>query len=341
MKNPVRHITFRNIIFLFLFFSLPASAQDVQKPFTIILLPDTQDCIARKSEVFASQIDWILNNIAPLNIVQVIHLGDVTDGNSEKEWNAAANIMSRLDGKVPYSIAAGNHDLDHRSPRDPVLYNRFFPVTDFEKKEGWGGTYMPGHLENSYSFFNAGGKRYMVLTLEFGPRAEVVYWAHALVKRHPDCEVIINTHCFVYDDNTRVDRHDRWNPHGYSWIDSSPAGSTKNAHDGDELWKALVYNNPNIFLVVSGHVKGSGTGRLVSRGISGTPIFQLLANYQYGVTGTGGGTTGYLRILTFDPAKKRVTVRTWSPYLDRFNLSPSHEFGMDLPAGTFFSVEGK
>jgi hypothetical protein len=51
-------------------------------------------------------------------------------------------------------------------------------------------------------------------------------------------------------------------------------------YDGEMLWNALVRRHPGIFLVLCGHVGGSGTGQLASRGDGGNLVEQVLANFN-------------------------------------------------------------
>lgn len=76
-----------------------------------------------------------------------------------------------------------------------------------------------------------------------------------------------------------------------------------------------------------------GTGCLVSTGIHGNRVCQLLANYQNGVIGSENGGNGYLRILDVDACGGRVSVRSYSPYLDTFLTEPDQQFvveGLDI-----------
>jgi hypothetical protein len=63
-------------------------------------------------------------------------------------------------------------------------------------------------------------------------------------------------------------------------------------------------------------------GRLESTRPDGTTVHQILANYQ--MQPLGGG--GYLRLLEFSPAERRVRVRTYSPYLNQFKTDPDNDF---------------
>ena len=74
--------------------------------FTVVVLPDTQKYLAnglRHQDVFACQIDWILENRDKANIAFVSHVGDIveSDDRDEAEWRIAKALMRKLDGRVP------------------------------------------------------------------------------------------------------------------------------------------------------------------------------------------------------------------------------------------------
>mgnify|MGYP001239566787 CR=1 FL=1 len=97
-------------------------------------------------------------------------------------------------------------------------------------------------------------------------------------------------------------------------------------NNGEEIWQKLIRIHKNIQFVLSGHIWQIGVGRLVSKGGNGNKIFQLVSNYQF----MENGGNGYLRIMKFSPSKKRVEVKTYSPYLDKYKTDPNNQFVIDL-----------
>ena len=291
--------------------------------FSIILLPDTQNYSTSRPEIFASQTRWIVDNRDDLNIAFVLHEGDFTNHNSIAEWSNADACMSILDGHVPYVLAVGNHDTGTAGTanvRDVSLFNQYFPVSRFESLPQFGGVYEPGHMENSYHYFTAGGIDWLVFALEFGPRNEVLDWANQVVTNHPHRRVIVVTHNYMYSDDTLVGPGDSWNPHNYGLC----AGATgpEACNDGEEMWANFVKLHENMSFVFSGHTLNDGTGTLVSTGDHGNKVYQMLANYQF----EANGGNGYLRVVTFCPDQQEITVQTYSPYLDRYRTEPDQQF---------------
>ncbi|HXI56096.1 MAG TPA: hypothetical protein VNO55_08555, partial [Polyangia bacterium] len=208
----------------------------------------------------------------------------------------------------------------------------------------FGGTFEAGHMENSFSVFGAGGGKWLVVALEFGPRDEVLAWADTVLKIFRDTPAIIITHAYLYRDGTRYDAvgspGQQFNPHAYVMM--GQPGSTVN--DGEEMWRKLIAPNRNVKLVFSGHdVSGNalppGTAaRLTSSRQDGTVVHQILTNYQTCTAppcesfagGTVRGGNGFLRVLHFSPRDGTISVTTYSPYLDEYLRDPSNQFTLPL-----------
>ena len=291
--------------------------------FSIVLLPDTQYYSESYPAVFTSQTQWIVDNEDALRISFMLHEGDITDNNIVSHWNNADTSLSILDGEVPYVLSVGNHDTGSNgsaATRDLTLFNSYFPVSRFPSVRGIQQT---GHMENSYHHFTTGGIDWLVIALEFGPRVKVLDWANTVVTNHPNRRVIIVTHNYMQNDDTRVGTGEGGNPHNYALCSS--ATGLEACNDGEEMWTNFVKLHENISFVFSGHITGDGVGTLVSTGNNGNKVYQMLADYQRPVGGIDGG-GGYLRIVTFCPVQQKVSVQTYSPYLDRYDTAPDQQF---------------
>lgn len=298
-------------------------------PFTLVILPDTQNYSQSYPQIFNTQTIWIADNRDEWNIVFMLLEGDITNNNTVPEWENANNSISILDGVVPYALAIGNHDTGNTgSNRDTTLFNTYFPVSRYENLPTFGGVYEPDKMDNCYHLFRVGGYDWLILVLEFGPRDDVLTWANKVVADHPNHHVIILTHTYLYSDDTLHGSNPahRWNPHGYA-LSSGPGG----ANDGVEMWDKLVRRHKNICFVLNGHILNDGEGRLISIGDHGNTVYQILANYQM----YGNGGMGWLRIMEFNPGRRKVTVRTYSPYIDQPYIGERHNF--ELEDVDFFS----
>ncbi|WP_437204567.1 metallophosphoesterase [Planctomicrobium sp. SH664] len=301
---------------------------------TIVVLPDTQK-YEKFPEGFLSQTDWIARNAKDRNIACVLHLGDITDNNRKEQWELAVKAMGTLDGKVPYFFVNGNHDYseDGNCVDRTTQLNTYFPVSKFSGLPTFGGVYdkEPDRMENSYHLFSAGGRDYLVLALEFGPRKDVVRWANEVVARYPQRGVILITHAYMFHDDTRYgwERYgtkQRWNPHSYGVAKASG----DDVCDGDELWDQLLSKHENFLFTLNGHVLGDGLGRLSSVTPGGRAVEQMLVNFQH----LPSGGDGWLRLIEISPDGKQAKVLDYSPTRQQRNESAQNKFEFELaPVG--------
>jgi len=281
--------------------------------YELVVIPDTQ---GEGTAIFQSQVKWILDNHITKNIVFMLDEGDITGDDTSADWDKAFNAYSQLNGIVPYALAVGNHDYDDPdTSRNLSRFNNRFPQSLFAQYPSFGGTYAPNHMENSYFLFSAGGQDWLILVLEFGPRASVVAWANTIVKQYPNRRVILLTHCYMAKGTRREGPGMQLNP--YDWFKSI------DALDGDGLWYRLVKPNANFSLVFSGHIPA--VGRRMDLGANGNQVYQMLANYQ----NTKDGGDGFFRILDFFPSQHKFTVSTYSPYTLQWKTDTGNQFEYD------------
>ncbi|WP_411766542.1 metallophosphatase [Winogradskyella sp. A3E31] len=294
--------------------------------FEFVVLPDTQTYIEEFPEVFMKQMEWISENENRFSFV--LHEGDITQNNSEEEWAFARNGFALLDGKVTYNLSLGNHDMGSEEGkfadiRNTTLANRFFNHANYVKHSNSIATFPKESIDNNCSEYNLAGEKWLVFSLEFGPRNKTLDWVNQLIQKHPNHHVIINTHSYMYEDNTLQDGDDWYLPQKYG-IGKDEGENAVN--DGGGIWEKLIKKNENILMVFSGHILGSGVGQLVAKNDYGNNVYQMLANYQKNVTGVEKGDSGYLRIVKVDVMAKSISVKTYSPWLDKFNTEPEHQF---------------
>ncbi len=296
------------------------------KSFMLVALPDTQIYTVHQNlnKHFDNQAQWIADNAERLNIKYVLHEGDIVNNNRASQWEVARDAMKRLHGKASYALAPGNHDYgENGSSKDrSTLLNEYFSAEEYAKQPGFGGLMEAGTLENSYHTFEAGGQKYLILALEWGPRDQAVEWANKIADEHKDHRMILVTHAYVYFDETRYDwarkgKAQIWNPHDYP--NGKLAGG---ANDGEELWNKLVRKFPGFVLTLNGHVLEDGAGQVESRGDHGNTVHQLMANYQNRFEGG----EGYLRLIEFLPDGQTIKVRSFSPSTNKLKIAGDQQF---------------
>ena len=298
--------------------------------FTVVVLPDTQRYSLEYPQNYHAQTEWIVAQAKDRRIASVLHLGDITHRSTRPEWEVARAAMNRLDGVVPYFLVPGNHDYSDGTTLcvdRTTLYNEYFPLAKFQDLQSFGGTYdkEPERFENSFHTFSAGGRDFLVVGLEYGPRKDVVRWANEVVSKHKQHEAILVTHAYMYSDDTRYNwkkfaAKQAWNPHA-----SGIAKSTNDdVQDGQELWDNLVSKHDNFMLTLNGHVQHDGLGHLVSKNATEKNVHQVLVNFQM----KPNGGDGWLRLLEFSADGKAIEVIDYSPTRNQCNVSKQNKFSM-------------
>jgi predicted phosphodiesterase len=282
-------------------------------PFTVVLLPDTQNYAELYPETYMAQTQWILDNAKADNIKFAIHLGDIVQhAEKEEQWKVADAAHAILEKKwkaVPYSVVPGNHDLDHAGKtltRGTTLYDQYFPPSRFAKRSWYGG-HMGDSNANNYCTFEGGGMKFLVLSLEFAAPTTAIEWASGILKAHPDHRVIVATHYHM-------------RPEGRG-KDDKPYGL--DGHTGEKLWDSFIRKHANIFMVVSGHVLG--IHHQTNPNDAGLPVHEILCDYQ----GYPNGGDGWLQTLRFAPKENKVYVDAYSPLLKKSNPDPKETYVLD------------
>jgi hypothetical protein len=232
---------------------------------------------------------------------------------------------------VPYSIAWGNHDSVLASDS---LYESYFGltsgqkfgVTNFIDYPWWGGNFGlkgPTRNENNYQLFSAGGDDYLVIHLAYMNDPLLAYettlaaetnddgtvrnaktrlrWVDSVLKANSSRKAILTTHDFL-----------------------TPAGVR--TASANFIWDQVIVPNPNVFLIMNGHQLGTQAEARRSEYVNGRWCHQVLANYQ----SRQNGGNGWLRVLDFSPAEKKIRVKTYSPSLNQYETDANSQFELVL-----------
>ncbi|NNM47968.1 metallophosphoesterase [Knoellia koreensis] len=293
--------------------------------FTIAVMPDTQEETSRGLNWgrFDQRARWLAENKSALNLAFVGASGDVTNWGwvEPQQLSIVSDGMRRVEGAaLPYALPLGNHDTravgwdgipgssgyggsayqsnpecqqrflvsDCQSAklvRHTEEFNRVFTAARYRNV---GGAFEPGKVDNVFSTFNAGGKRWLVLTLELWPRPAAIEWARNVVEQYPDHNVIIQTHSYLNGDGTIGQ-------------DNGGYGSTSPQY----LYDRLVSQYPNIKMVFSGHV-GSAATR-TDRGVNGNTIYSFL-------TCMHDRNANPVRLIGVDPAAGTISTKVEVPW---------------------------
>jgi len=282
--------------------------------FTIVAIPDTQyysqGSAAKANTVtveelvgtFGKQTKWIVDNKDTRNIAFVSHMGDIVEngnfGGNPIQWERASAAMGKLEDPIttlrangiPYGLAPGNHDIDPIGSYDTgstSFFNQYFNLSRFQGRNYWGGNYGTDNT-NNYQLFSASGLDFISIHLAYDttPNQPILDWADALLKAYPNRRAIVTSHYII--------------------------GQGNPANFGTQ--GAAIYNNlkdnPNLFLLLSGHIHAEGRR---SDTYQGRTVYSVLSDYQ----GLANGGQGFLRAFTFSPANNKIHVESWSPTLNR------------------------
>ena len=308
-----------------------AGCSKEEEPVTFVVVPDTQSFFETDFETDPNLLykvfDWVKDDKNGIDFM--IQVGDITEDNTVGTWLFVKDLFHSLDGEMAYTYSLGNHDMGSKprkraDTRNTDLANKYLDLENLSSS-GLVGSYPSNRVDNLAHAVRLKGDDYLIISLEYGPRAQSVKWAENMIASYPNHKVIINTHAYMYSDSTQIGEGDSWNPHTYGL---NKDGDT--IYDGEELWSVLVKKYKNIFMVVSGHILNGGIGTLVSTGDNGNKVCQMLANYQYGVKGMGKGNDGYIRLINYFPTSHKIEVKTYSPILDKYLTNEANQFIIDL-----------
>jgi hypothetical protein len=283
---------------------------------------------------------WIAENAASRKIEYVAHTGDIIENNIRTPANEAMmqqvigefEVSSRQqaildDAGVTNQVIAGNHDNRSGTENGPeALYNQYFGPDRYEAADDqwieaeYGGPWREGDNQNNYTLFSAGGLDFVAVGLSYGITNEETAWASEIFARYPDRNGILLSHDYIAASAQADGRNS-----GYV------------APDGALLFKKIVEPNPNVFLILAGHIHGIGTNVKPEVGAVSHGVVELLADYQaftvsadqLGLTEIGGYAptdrlrfgASFLRLLQFDVDRSEMIVDTYSPFLSEFGAN--------------------
>lgn len=270
--------------------------------FTLVHVTDTQYYTQSSPQGYGTMMAWVNSQQAARNIAHVIHTGDITDfGNSEEQWIRADLAMDLLEAPlldlphgVPYGILPGNHD---GAPGNTLLYNQYFGVSRFFGRPYYGGHYGSNN-DSNFTLFSAAGMDFISIHLRMQPDSAILAWADGLLQAYSDRRAIVSSHYII-----EVGENAPFSPWGLA------------------IYNALKHN-PNLFLMLCGHVYGEGKR---FDDYQGRRIWTMVADYQ----SVDGGVGGWLRLLRFSPAHDKIYVRTYSPVSGAYMSGPSSQFELD------------
>ena len=211
-----------------------------KKDYSFVVLPDTQNIIALKPELYLEMMNWINDNKEKYNIKAVLHMGDIVNRNTVEQWEVAKEGNDYIKN-IPYIPMMGNHD----NLEDYEKYVRF---EDYKDKDYFGGTFKDKSLSQFYWFVNVDKRKYLFISLGWAPSWEALDWASEIIEKHQDKNVVIISHALMHRNGCLLQKHHNYSITSYEGYESYP--------EGYQIWEHFK-KHQNVVLTLSGHISSS------------------------------------------------------------------------------------
>lgn len=269
---------------------------DPESPrFTVVVMPDTQymfDQDRIHPVPVEASFRYVLDPERRAggddeNIVFLAHLGDVTNNGLAEEYSAATKVFDMLDrAGASYGVLAGNHDVSADDQRGATPYLDTFGPARARKTPGYHSSSPDGY--NTCHIFRAGGRSWMLLSLDWRLSEKGFAWANKVIADNPTLPAIVTTHEIV---------------------DSDGEGNASLSEYGRQMWDKLIKDNDQIFLTLNGHFWPPGN--TVLKNSAGHDVHLHITNYQDRYYGGAG----MIRSYRFDLNRGVIDIATFSPWI--------------------------
>jgi hypothetical protein len=283
--------------------------------FSFMVIGDTQILTYYYPDKLENVYDYVLKNVNKKNVKHVFGLGDITDNDSQEEWTVAMEQITRMDGRVPYSVIRGNHDM--RSSKRQTFFDQYFGDSQSAYSQQYVDCFKGNDLiektqraRNTVHEFSSSTRDYLVIALDYGPTDDVLEWASRVVESHPNHNVIVTTHAYITHNKGFVNKENS---------STFPTGSNPASNNGDGIWEKFIKNHSNIVMVLCGHDPTDKIVMRQSNGVNGNVVTELLIDPQ-GMDKTLEA-TGMVATFYVGEDGKTVTVDYYSTVRNRYYLA--------------------
>ena len=328
-------------------------------PFTIAVIGDQQVPVLSTTYYpsFTAQTNWIAANAQTNKIRFVTQVGDIVqNGNRLAEYDRAEAAMVTLDTAtnadggtgIPWNVNYGNHEEDRsQAGADPAgpwahNYRDYFGSASGTHRYAGQPQYKgvssndlnTWHIIKSSNAIDA--REYLMLNLEYDapghrpgstpdpadvPAFDAIAWAQGIIDANPGMATIITTHVF------------EGTAHGPP---NNPYTSGPGRNSQIQIFDKLVKNNPQVFMVLSGHT--SQSTHQVKQNAAGLNVLQMVTDYNK-VLPNGGD--GFFRLVELDEDTGEIRVKTYTPGVPqnptpRFDTSANGQFTISMDWTTRF-----
>lgn len=286
--------------------------------------------------------DYYIDNAKERNTRFVIGTGDITDHNTDGEWQRAKDGYERLGKLIPYTLVRGNHD------KRPEMMEYFGGNSQYMSMQD--SAYM-NKVYLAYSTFSVGIHKYLVLPLDFFIDELHLKWAGQIISEHPDYNVIACMHNFL---DSKGQPHATGNSEYTGNLDiyGTPHDEKPSLNPTD-VWNVLK-KYENVKLIISGHISVDDILHWQGTGDNGNTVHALLidpqdvdvgmayapgdfkydpssAQYQAGLTGSYYGKPAGIMTTLYVSNSGRVFVEHYSPLRNQWwKANNQFAFNLDL-----------
>lgn len=287
----------------------------------IVVIGDIQEYTANDINIkyLNHSLDWIrTQNQYYRNIRCVLQNGDITNTNTLLQWNLANSAFAHLHDSTLLIPCTGNHDYDWQEGNGIIpdrMSTKFneglcLPLLDKNILE----RFEDGRRDNITVPVEICDRTIYVISLEFGPRKEVLNWAKRIVERNSDKEFILMTHEWMTSKGERIKEGSYAEYHFRNHSYTTP----------EEIWQCLVYPNDNVLCVLCGH---NGFCRyLTSENKAGRYVSQILFNLQY----QPNGGDGMVQIWEFPKDSDAIYISVYNTHTHSFHPNSETRHTIEL-----------
>lgn len=259
--------------------------EDTDDTFTILWLADTQDITyGGYGHAMQKMGKWIVEQQEALDIRYIVQTGDmVENGASPRHWANFDEMYSQFKDTIPYIGAAGNHEVKKNGYLEYLMRPE---VLNMPRES----VYMDGKC--SFCTLEVNDCKFIIVAIGYGVEQESASWVSQVLEQHADYSAILLVHDYLTHDQ-RYGITGKW------------------------LYENVVVPNPNVRIVLSGHVSGtSARSDAIDDNGDGEPdrtVAQMMYDYQ-----NSGDDNGQMRVMQFNTNDHSITVTTYSPITHKY-----------------------
>ena len=282
----------------------------------IFVIGDTQvyTLMPNYYSYYASTMVWIWSQIKHgKNIKCVLHVGDITENNLPEQYDIFYQVTNPIAELIPCIACPGNHDYtwDKNNKILDRYSSRLSQYTSFSTTKNMiVGQFETGLMDNIIVENYINGERYDIISLEFGPRPEVVEWAKQHVQSHSKIKYILLNHEYLSSEGQLISVGSTAELQFESRPHTTP----------EQLWQKLIKDSDNIVCVICGH--NGFSQHLLSQNSFNRDIVQVLFNLQY----QPNGGNGWIQILEFPRNSDMVKMLIYNTITHQEDIDNYFEF---------------